>query len=292
MVAINWPNGPVCPECGTERPSFLSSRRIWKCRACKKQFSAKAGTIFEDSPIPLEKWLPCVWLIANAHNGITSYEVAQALGVTQKTAWFMLHRIRLAMQTKTPGKIGGEIEVDETYIGGAARFMHKDKKQRVITSRGPQGKVAVLGLLERHGADKHSTIRLNVPKTTRKPHVQPIVRENVEAVATIYTDELVSYDGLAADYVHSVIHHSEVYVRGKIHTNGLENFWSFLKRAIKGTYVSVEPFHLFRYFDEQARRFNERRTNDVSRFLSVMGDTIGCRLTYKALTGAGLPQTC
>jgi transposase-like protein len=293
MVAIKWPNGPACPECGTERPSFLSTRRIWKCRACKKQFSAKVGTIFEDSPIPLEKWLPCVWLIANAKNGISSYEVARALGVTQKTAWFMLHRIRLAMQTAAFGKIGGEIEVDETYIGGAARFMHKDKKQRVVQGgRGPKGKVAVMGLLDRHGPDKHSTIRLKIPKTTRKPHVQPIVRENVEAGATVYTDALLSYDGLAADYIHNVIDHSEAYVRGKIHTNGLENFWSLLKRAIKGTYVSVEPFHLFRYLDEQARRFNERQRNDAGRFLSVMADSIGRRLTYKGLTGAGLAQTC
>jgi transposase-like protein len=177
-------------------------------------------------------------------------------------------------------------------IGGAARFMHKDKKQRVIKSRGPQGKVAVLGLLERHGPGKHSTIRLKIPKTTRKPHVQPIVRENVEAGATVYTDALLSYDGLAADYVHNVIDHSEAYVRGKIHTNGLENFWSLLKRAIKGTYVSVEPFHLFRYLDEQARRFNERQKNDAGRFLSVIGDTVGRRLTYRSLTGASLPQTC
>jgi transposase-like protein len=288
MVAMRWPTGVTCPRCGTGDPSFYASRRIWRCKGCKKQFSVKVGTLFEDSPIGLDKWLPCAWMLINCKNGISSYEVARDLGVTQKTGWFMLHRLRLAMQTATFGKIGGEVEIDETYIGGAARFMHKDKKRRVIKGRGPQGKVAVMGLLDRHGPDKHSTIRLKVLKNTRKPQVQPIVLENVEPGASVYTDALLSYDGLSADYVHGVIDHSEAYVRGKVHTNGLENFWSLLKRAIKGTYVSVEPFHLFRYLDEQAMRFNTRQDSDSGRFVALCLGLFGKRLTYKALIGENL----
>jgi len=297
MVAIKWPGGVVCPKCGEGRPSFLKTRRIFKCRACKKQFSAKVGTIFEDSPIALEKWLPCVWLIANAKNGISSYEVARALGVTQKTAWFMLHRIRLAMQTPTFGKFGGSVEVDETYIGGKSRNMHHAKRERVIyggrTGERHQsiGKTAIQGLLQRHSGG-HSTVRAAVVPDVRKHRLQDNIRANVREGANVYTDSLRSYDDLDVSYIHGVIDHGERYVDGQIHTNGLENFWSLLKRALKGTYVAVEPFHLFRYLDEEVFRFNNRKDNDGGRFESVMSSTIGKRVTYRALTGADLPETC
>jgi transposase-like protein len=288
MVAIRWPNGIFCPRCASVRHSFLSTRRIWKCLDCKKQFSVKVGTIFEDSPIGLDKWLPCLWLIANAKNGISSYEVGRALGVTQKSAWFMLHRVRLAMQTPTFGKLGGDVEVDETFIGGRARFMHQSRKERVIKgSRGGHiGKVAVMGLLERHGLDGHSRVRVSVAKSVKRYAVQEHVRANVEPGSNVYSDSLLSYRGLAEDYIHGVIDHGEKYVDGKIHTNGLENFWSLLKRSIKGTYVAVEPFHLFRYLDEQAFRFNNRKDNDAGRFADVASGVVGKRVTYKGLTGA------
>ncbi len=296
LAGLRWPHGVACPHCGGAEPMFLKTRRIWKCRACRKQFSVKVGTIFEDSPIGLDKWLPCLWLIANCKNGVSSYEVARDLGVTQKTAWFMLHRIRLAMQTRTFSKIGGEVEVDETFIGGRARFMHKSKRERVIKGTGGSGKVAVMGLLERgNRGKKHSTIRLEVVKNppTRRDLHRP-VREHVKPGAKVYTDALSHYRGLGSDFEHGVIDHSVAYVRDRVHTNGLENFWSLLKRTIKGTYVSVEPFHLFRYLDEQSFRFNNRKATDGSRFLSVARAIIGKRLTYKALIGAGLPtaQTC
>jgi transposase-like protein len=297
MVAIKWPGGPVCPRCGQDGPSFLQTRRIFKCRGCKKQFSAKVGTIFEDSPIALEKWLPCVWLIANAKNGISSYEVSRALGVTQKTAWFMLHRIRIAMQTPTFGKFGGSVEVDETYIGGKSRNMHKAKRERVIyggrTGERHQsiGKTAIQGLLQRHHGG-HSTVRATVVPDVRKTRLQGNILANVHPGATVYTDSLRSYDDLDETYIHGVIDHGEKYVDGQIHTNGLENFWSLLKRALKGTYVAVEPFHLFRYLDEEVFRFNNRKDNDGGRFESVMSSTIGKRVTYKALTGADLAETC
>jgi len=285
VARLRWPDGVSCPYCQASEPSFLSTRRIWKCRACKKQFSAKAGTIFEDSPIALEKWLPAMWFVVNCKNGISSYELARALGVTQKTAWFMAHRIRLAVQTGTFGKMSGEVEVDETFIGGKARFMHKGKRAQKIKGRGPMGKTAVMGLLERHGEDGHSTVKAKVVPNTKRKSLSPEVRAHVEEGSEIFTDTLPSYADLGAEYVHGVINHAEKYVEGKIHTNGMENFWSLLKRSIHGTYVSVEPFHLFRYLDEQSFRFNSRKLTDGLRFLRAAAGIIGKRLTYAELIG-------
>ncbi len=296
MTALRWPNGVICPHCAGVDVTFLQKRHAWQCNtgACRKQFTVKVGTIFEDSPLGLDKWLPCLWMIANCKNGVSSYEVARALGVTQKTAWFMLHRVRLAMQTKTFRMMGGSggVEIDETYIGGKARNMHKDRHDRIIQSTGPLGKVAVMGLLERTTRKAHSRVRGFVVKNTRKPSVVPHVYANVKPGSAIYTDSLGSYEDLGQDFIHGVIDHSLHYVNGQIHTNGLENFWSLLKRAIRGTYVSVEPFHLFRYLDEQVHRFNNRKDNDAGRFLNVLRNSIGRRLTYQNLTGATAEETC
>jgi transposase-like protein len=286
VARLRWPDGVACPYCQAPEPSFLSTRRIWKCRACKKQFSAKVGTIFEDSPISLEKWLPAMWFVVNCKNGISSYELARALGVTQKTAWFMAHRIRLAVQTGTFGKMSGEVEVDETYIGGRARFMHKSKRAEKITGTGGIGKAAVMELLERHSEPGHSTVKAKVVPNVRRKTLAPEVRQQVEAGSEVFTDALSSYSGLSAEYIHQVIDHAESYAEGKVHTNGLENFWSLLKRSIKGTYVSVEPFHLFRYLDEQSFRFNSRKLTDGLRFLRAAAGIIGKRLTYAELIGA------
>lgn len=294
LANIRWPSGEQgCPKCGSEREhGYLKSRRVWKCRDCGKQFSIKVGTIFEDSPISLSKWLPAMWMLANCKNGISSYELARALGVTQKTAWFMLHRIRLALQSGNFDKMGGDVEVDETYIGGRARFMHKNKKDRVLHGKtGHVGMVAVMGLLERNTEDKHSTVRTKIVTGTKRGHLQPHVRESVEKGANVYTDALRSYNGLEEDYVRHVIDHAESYAEGKVHTNGLENFWSLLKRAVKGTYVSVEPFHLFRYLDEQTFRFNNRKDSDRGRFLTVLSNILDKRVTYSALTGQELATT-
>jgi hypothetical protein len=291
MVALRWPDGNVkCPLCGTEGARFLANQRRWECREKhpRRQFSIKVGTIFEDSPLTLETWLPAVWLITNAKNRISSYEIHRGLDVTQKTAWFMLHRIRLAMRTGTFNKLAGDVEADETFVGGKAKFMHPHKRAAKIKGTGGMGKTAVMGLLERHGPDKTSRVRVKVIPTTKKKLLQAEVRANVEPGANLYTDALASYDGLAADYIHEVIDHAESYVRGKVHTNGLENFWSLLKRGIKGTYVSVEPWHLFRYLDEQAFRFHERHDDDAGRFVRAMRDVVGRRLTFAELTG-GLP---
>jgi len=297
MMAVRWPSGVVCcPRCGSERVTYLANARVWKCyeKHPLAKFSLKVGTIFEDSPLSLSKWLPALWLLTNCKNGISSYELARALGVTQKTGWFMLSRLRLALQSKHGGKLGGDVEVDETFIGGKARNMHKGKRARLGVSQGRSmaGKVAVMGLLDRHGKDGISQIRLSVLTGRKKGHLQPEVREHVEAGSTVHTDANFSYKGLGADYTHNVIDHAEAYVKGEVHTNGCENFWSLLKRAIKGTYVSVEPFHLFRYLDEQAFRFNERGDNDGGRFQHAIKGVVGRRVTYKALIGSAVPQTC
>jgi transposase-like protein len=284
VVARRWPNGISCPTCGATDVRFIPTRRIWECKRKhdRRQFSVKVGTIFEDSPLGLDKWLPAVWMIANCKNGVSSWEIHRALGVTQKTAWFMLHRIRLAMQSQFSGKLGGgsgEIEVDETFIGGKARNMHINKRRKKITGTGPKDKAAVMGILERNGE-----VRAFPVETRRRKELQGHVRDHVQAGAAIFSDELLSYVGLEGEYAHQVVNHAVEYVRGNVHTNTLENFWSLLKRGLHGTYVSVEPFHLFRYIDEQAFRFNNRKdSGDADRFSEVVRRISGKRITYKEL---------
>lgn len=278
---MRWPNGIECAYCQSHNIGRIASRRMFQCRDCRKQFSAKRGTIFEDSPIPLDKWLAAMWMIANCKNGISSYEVARDLGVTQKSAWFMMHRIRLAMQDENGGKLAGEVEVDETFIGGKARNMHAGRRERKIKGgTGVAGKTVVMGLLERH-----AKVKTQVVRNVRRKNLDPLVREHIESGSTVYTDALPSYESLQNAFTHQAIDHAEAYVRGNVHTNGLENYWSLLKRTLKGTYVSVEPFHLFRYLDEQAHRFNLRKTTDRERFDAVVGAVAGKRLTYGKLTG-------
>src|SRR5438034_5313222 len=286
MVSLRWPAGVVCPRCGSKEVRFLKSRKIWECSECEslRQFSVKVGTVMEDSPISLDKWLCAFWLIANAKNGISSYELHRSLGVTQKTAWFMLHRIRLAMQDGSIEKFSGKVEADETFIGGRARNMHADKKAHV--KAGVVGRVAVMGLLERNSPERSSRVKLRVVRNVRRHGLQREVKEGVVKGSEIYTDAFRSYSGLEKEYIHQVIDHAECYAKGHVHTNGLENFWSLLKRGIKGTYVSVEPFHLFRYLDEQAFRFNERKDNDAGRFVKAVAGFIGKRLKYAKLIAA------
>jgi transposase-like protein len=299
VEAIRWPDGVVrCPQCGSNHVTYLAKQRRYKCygKHPKAQFSLKVGTIFEDSAVGLEKWLPALWLLTNCKNGISSYELARALGVTQKTAWFMLSRLRLALHAEADGMFDGHIEADETFIGGKARNMHAAKRKRLGISqhRSMLGKVAVMGLLERNTEKGKSRVRLAVVPNTRRKQLQPQIAQHVTEGSNIHTDSLPSYQYLSFTdkYIHNVIDHAQSYVEGNIHTNSLENFWSLLKRAIKGTYVSVEPFHLFRYLDEQSFRFNNRVMNDAERFAIALRGIINKRLTYAALTGSELPQTC
>jgi transposase-like protein len=282
LANSRWPEGVHCPNCGSDKVSYLKTRRVWECKSKhpKRQFSVKVGTVFEDSPIGLDKWFTATWLIGNCKNGISSHEIARDIGVTQKTAWFMLHRIRLAMQTGTFEKVAGTFEADESFIGGLARNMHKDKKAK-ITGTGGAGKAAVMGILDR----ERGTVHLKHVPDTRRHTLQKEIRERIEEGSEIFTDALASYTGLDREYIHGFVDHAESYVNGRIHTNGLENFWSLLKRGLKGTYVSVEPFHLFRYLDEQAYRYNNRKTGDAQRFIGVMNGVTGKGVTYQKLIG-------
>jgi transposase-like protein len=284
IAVRRWPNGVICPGCGATKVSFNATRRTWKCGSHhpKREFSIKVGTIYEDSPISLDKWLTATWMLTNCKNGVSSYEIARDVKVTQKSAWFMLQRIRLAMQDEFFGsKLGGEVEVDETFIGGKARNMHVSERKRRITGTGTKDKTAVMGILERGGK-----VRAAVVPSRRKTVLQEEVRKHVTAGAALYSDALMSYEGLATDYAHRVVDHATQYVDGRVHTNGLENFWSLLKRGISGTYVSVEPFHLHRYLDEQMFRFNNRKElDDAGRFDLAVRQIVGKRITFAQLTG-------
>ena len=284
MVNMRWPEGVVaCPRCGSQNVKYSEKYNRWQCGSHheRRQFTLKTGTPMEDSPLGLDKWLPCIWLVVNCKNGISSYEVHRALGVTQKTAWFMLHRVRLMLQGDTEGMLSGEVEVDETFIGGKSRNMHIEKRRRRITGTGGADKTVVFGMVERGGK-----VRAQVVPDRRKRTLQTEVRANVEAGAALYSDALLSYDGLEREYAHGVIDHAVEYADGAVHTNTMENFWSLLKRGISGTYISVEPFHLFRYLDEQAFRYNNRKDmTDSDRFVLAASQIVGKRLTYAEVTG-------
>jgi len=282
------PNGVTCPICGSTKVKFSEKHNRWQCSSHhdRRQFTAKTGTIFEDSPLGLDKWLCAMWQVVNCENGVSSYEVHRAIGVTQETAWFMDHRIRLALRMGSFQKLSGEIGVEETFIGGLARNMHKEKRERRLTGTGGKDKTPVIGLLQRGGR-----VRAEVIPNRKKKTLHGIVRGQVADGSDLYTDNLDSYQGLEASYRHQVVNHAIEYVRGRVHTNELENFWRLLKRGIKGTYVSVEPFHLDRYLDEQAFRYNYREDmNDGDRFDLAVRQVVGKRLTYAELTGKENPE--
>jgi transposase-like protein len=298
VAFMRWPEGKaVCPDCGSENPYYLASQKRWKCRngKCGRQFSVKVGTIFEDSPISLKKWLPAMWLICNSKNGVSSWEIHRTLGVTQKTAWFMLQRLRLVLKDERTHKFGfgGPVESDETYIGPNPTKMHKDRKAKLHAQRGQGmrgdvyvGKTAVHGMLDRELRQVRAKVLTNVRRET----LQNAILDNVTPFAKVYTDEAVMYDGLEKNFIHKVVNHSQEYVNGQVHTQGIENFWSLLKRGLRGTYVAVEPFHLDRYIDEQAFRFNNRATKDnpltdADRFALALSQVANKRLTYKELIG-------
>ena len=294
LVQQRWPRGVTCPTCGSDQVHYLATQRRWKCKTKhpRQQFSVKVGTVMEDSPLSLTKWLPAIWLLSNCKNGISSYELHRALGVTQKTAWFMLHRIRLAMQDDTLEKLSGQVEADETLIGGKARFMHKSRKEKTLQGgRGSAGKTIVMGLLERGQDKKKSRVQAAVVKKADRATLHQEVRQRLEPASELHTDEHSGYVGLEDDYIHEVINHTaSEYVRDHVTTNRIENFWALLKRTIKGSYVSVEPFHLHRYLDEQVFRFNARGGQDPDRFDHVARTLAGKRLTYQKLTGQAEPE--
>ena len=295
-VFLRWPDGKVsCPYCGATKLTWLAKAKVYQCYGDhpKKKFSLKVGTVFEDSPIGLDKWWPAVWLLVNAKNGISSYELHRALGVTQKTAWFMLHRIRLAMESGTFHKLGGRgnnhgpVEVDEAFIGPKPQRMHKSRRDAMqLASNGRMG-IPVMGMLDR----ELRQVRAKVVPNIRRETLQNEILKNIERKSKIYTDSALSYNGLKVrDFVHETVTHVDEYVRGQVHTQGIENFWSLLKRTLRGTYVAVEPFHLDRYVTEQVFRYNNRATKDnpltdADRFTLAASQIQGKRLTFAELTG-------
>jgi transposase-like protein len=299
VAAMKWPDGqPTCPDCGAKEPYYLNTQRRWKCRngECGKQFSVKVHTIFEDSPISLQKWLPAMWLLANCKNGISSWELHRALGVTQKTAWFMLQRIRLAFKGGTVGKIGGPgsiVESDETFIGPDPRKMHSRRRLKRKLALHGEDKTIVMGMLDRERRQVRTKVIPNVKRVT----LQRAILDTIEKGSTVYTDQATGYDRLGSSlFIHETVNHLKEYVRGEVHTQGIENFWSLLKRGLTGTYIAVEPFHLDRYVDEQAFRYNNRATkdnplDDRDRFLVAVSQVANKRLTYKELTGKTKEQS-
>ena len=296
MIAVRWLDGVVrCPTCGSDNVTFLKAANLYKCygRHARQKFSLKVGTVFEDSPIGLDKWLPVVWLLANAKNGISSYEIARSIGVTQKSAWFMLHRIRKAMASqsfmKLGGPEGGPVEVDETFVGPKPQKMHRARRLKMQTALkgSDHGKTIVMGMLDRDSRQVRAKVVPNVKRRT----LQSAILSEIERGSTVYTDGYPAYDSLAAqDYIHETVNHLEEYVRGEVHTQGIENFWTLLKRGLTGTYVAVEPFHLDRYVTEQVFRYNNRATKDnplqdADRFMLALSQIAGKRLTYAELTG-------
>jgi len=287
MVELRWPNGVECPTCGRKDVRYISTRRMWECKAqhARKQFSAKVGTIFEDSALPLDKWFVAIWMVANCKNGISSYEMARALGITQKSAWHMNHRIRVAMEMGSFEKMDGPVEVDEAFLGGEPKNMHRQRR----AARAYRDKSAVLGILQRTAGDRPSRVSAKMIGKAGQDQLHGGIKGSVKPGAILYTDKWGGYRGISG-YTHYVINHAAEYVNGHIHTNGIENFWSLLKRAIKGTYVSVEPFHLQRYVDEQVFRFNERKGSDADRFSAALRRVAGKRLTYRELISGPVPS--
>ena len=283
LVARRWPKGVTCPKCGSKNVLFLEKYNRWHCREKHQspQFTLKTGTVMEDSPIGLDKWLTAMWMVVNCKNGISSYEIHRTLGVTQKTAWFLDHQIRLMLGDEYANQLSGIVEVDETFIGGKPKNMHIRKRMKAQMRGQTPEKAIVMGMLER----ETRKVRAKVIPNVRRDVLQDEILKQIEPGSFVFTDAHKGYKGIAKDFVHETVSHINEYVRGSVHTQGIENFWSLLKRGLNGTYVAVEPFHLSRYIDEQAFRYNNRKLSDAQRFDIATRGMVGKRLTFAELTG-------
>ncbi len=278
FTEIRWRRGAFCPHCGSTRVYHFSDKRTHKCGDCRKRFSVKVGTIFEDSKIPMRKWLVAIWMITANKKGVASTQLARDIQVTQKTAWFMLHRLRHAIRTRSFNRpLDGDVEADETYIGGKSKNRHASKRRS--GTQGGVGKEVVLGMLERGGELR--TVKM---ENLRAREVQREIIRNVAPGASLMTDEHGSFVGLESLYNHHRVNHSAgEYVRHFVlHTNGIESVWALFKRQIVGTHHYLSPKHLARYVDEMTWRFNLRKMEEGNRVNALLAQTVG-RLTYKSL---------
>jgi transposase-like protein len=274
-----WGDNPVCPHCGHEKVYTLKGKnKRYKCASCRKQFSVRVGTIFEDSKIELKKWFTAIWLVTSHKKGISSLQLHRDINVTQKSAWFMLQRIRYALSYDFTDSLDGEVEADETYVGGKNKNRHANKKVPNSQGRSAKDKTAVVGMVERGGLLTASTVE-NVKSETLTREVV----KNVKDSATLYTDEWLGYNGLKRIYDHSIVKHNQgQYVNGRVHTNTIEGFWSLLKRGIFGIYHFTSKKHLQKYVDEFVFRYNTRQISDSFRFQFYLSNCQG-RLSYQDL---------
>ena len=284
---VHWKNGAFCPYCKGARVMHFKDGKTYKCSDCRKRFSSKTGTIFEDTKLGMHIWFGAMWLLLNRPKGIASTQLAVDLDITQKSAWFVLHRLRYASRTRSFNRpLAGEVEADETYVGGKARNMSKERRERTVNGTGGAGKTIVIGVIERGGGGTPGEVRAMTIPDTKTRTIQSVVRGHVAPGTTLMTDSAVAYVGMP-EYTHETVNHfAREYARGPFHTNSIEGFWSLFKRQYHGTRHWISPKHMNAYLDEACYRFDRRETDRTVRVDDLLTRVAG-RITYGTLIADG-----